>query len=251
MKSCQALTVALLFLLSSSAGAEYTPLPFYDLVGASGLVAVGEITELRPKTYVFRIERVLVGKCESQEIEITRFQDWSCAQRWSPYEVGQRQIVFVDLKPLETDADQPANPPLYRVRSGGGEGEFPIVDDQVYLMAPIPWEERPKEKIGRRHAVKQPLETVASAIEGYANWFSLTVEQQNGRRRIVSVQRRAGPRSTDSSLKSRFPPRRPVGPRSVAEYARLSEVHRILVETTEKLASEIAEREEEERLGAK
>src|SRR5262249_51857831 len=114
---------AVVFVLSCrSAAAEYTPPHFFELVGGANLIVSGEIQSVGGETYILKIERVLGGDFSAPTIEIKRFRDWACSQRYAPYEKGQRLVAF-----LEQRESNDGQKPIYRTMSAGCEGEFPIV----------------------------------------------------------------------------------------------------------------------------
>jgi hypothetical protein len=124
--SCLLLTglaLILAFLNTEPAAAKYIPPPFYQLALAD-LVLVGEITDLRYRTFILRIDEVLGGTYNRSQIEIPKFKDWTCAIRWKPYRVGQHEIVFLRS---ETGGS-------YSLISAGDEGEWEIQGDTVISL---------------------------------------------------------------------------------------------------------------------
>ncbi|MBW2464027.1 MAG: hypothetical protein JRH11_20430 [Deltaproteobacteria bacterium] len=114
----------LLFALSpAAAAADYSPPALNDLVLGSDVIVAGEVVSLSATSFSLRIDDLITGQITTPEIEVQRFTDWTCAARWAPYRVGQRALLF-----LRRDASG-----KFQIRSGGGEGEMPIVGDHVYV----------------------------------------------------------------------------------------------------------------------
>jgi hypothetical protein len=104
----------------NSAKAEYVPVKLFRMILGSDKIVYGEIVELDSLTYTLKIEQNLTGT--ENYIQIQRFYNWSCAWRWTEYQVGQKLFLFL------------ANfQGTYRTISAGNEGELPIVADTVYI----------------------------------------------------------------------------------------------------------------------
>ena len=109
---------------ATSASADYSPPAFYDMVGASPLIVVGEIVSLDAKTFEINVLRTVAGErpSPSSTLRIRRFKDWTCSARWAPYTTGQRVLLF--LRRDERTRKETGTP--WVIRSAGGEGEMPI-----------------------------------------------------------------------------------------------------------------------------
>lgn len=142
--------------------AKYIPLELYDLLGASDVVVVGTITEVKQETFVLEVETHVVGAEGKPTLEVLRFRDWPCARRWTPYEVGQTVLVCaVRLK----DADGVEQ---LKIRSGGGEGEMPIADGKVRLRGRgVP--------AGQGHPT---VEQLVATVRAYRACFELTLDRE-------------------------------------------------------------------------
>jgi hypothetical protein len=111
----------------STAEARYRPLTLDALLGQSDLVLVGEITRLEAEQFELTISETLAGNHKSSTIVIQRFKNWPCASRWAPYEVGQKVLIC-----LHKVVDEKSGSVTCKIRSGGGEGEMPIVAGVVH-----------------------------------------------------------------------------------------------------------------------
>ncbi len=130
----QALALALLasFLctlcMMNTAWAKYRPLDLKNLLSNSKLIVSGEITKLSKSEFAFKIDKVLHGKLKSKTIQVIQFKNWTCAQRWAPYQVGQKLLLC--LNPSSKSSGS------FKIRSGGAEGEMPTLKNFVYIHGP-------------------------------------------------------------------------------------------------------------------
>lgn len=112
--------IATLVSITQDVRAEYEPFPLYKLILTADEIVHGEIVSLDEKFFYLKIEVSLTNL--DGTVKVARFQDWTCAQRWGEYEVGQR--VFLFLKDNEG---------VYQTISAGNEGELPILGDSVLV----------------------------------------------------------------------------------------------------------------------
>ena len=121
-----ALVLVLAVPLAAAPGAaKYWPFELHRMVAAADLVVVGRIAEVDAKTFRLDVEDLLAGETgqwPGERLEVVRFQDWPCAQRWTPYATGQRVLLF-----LQRHEDEQGHR-SWRILSGGGEGEMPVYD---------------------------------------------------------------------------------------------------------------------------
>ena len=120
--------VASILLLPLAAEAKYRALSLNDLLAKSDLVVSGTITKVDAKNFQFKLTEIIVGKCDVKSIEVKRFVNWPCASRWTEYKSGQKLLLCLSVK-----RDSSGKAQSYTIRSAGGEGEMPIVDEQVYV----------------------------------------------------------------------------------------------------------------------
>jgi hypothetical protein len=112
--------ILILILTANFLWAEYSPKKLYEMAVKADKILYGTIIELDSSKYKLRIEGSLTG--ENGTISIVRFTDWTCAHRWTEYQIGQRLFVFL----VEKNGD-------YFTISGGNEGELPIQNDSVFI----------------------------------------------------------------------------------------------------------------------
>lgn len=155
-------------LFPSFAEAKYNPLKLTDLLGASDLILVGEITRVLDRSFELTISERLAGTYSEDKITIVRFRDWPCARRWAPYKVGQRVLVCLAIKKRRSEADG-KEVEVYRVRSGGNEGEMPIVGDHAYYLgSDVKLKTESLEAFGHSlRAKKLTLSQVRSLVKKY------------------------------------------------------------------------------------
>lgn len=149
--------------------ADYAAPELFDMVGASDLVILGSIINVTEETFILKIDDVLCGKYKDNTIEIYKYKGWECSIRWSDYEKGQKEIVFLDK---HTNKKQNSSNVIYTLRSAGSEGELPIVEDIVFC--PFYFKGIPHEKYGKNYFQRLVLNDLLSAIKNYRNCYKLT-----------------------------------------------------------------------------
>lgn len=107
------------FFSISVAKADFVPIDFISLIHRADKIASGEIICVDENVFELMVGRSLTSK--DKVITINKFEDWTCAVRWSDYFVGQKIMVF-----LSDDKDG-----LHPIGSGN-EGELPILESKVY-----------------------------------------------------------------------------------------------------------------------
>jgi len=143
------------------------------MVGASDLVIHGSIVAVNEHTFVLEIKETLVGHHNDSQIEINRFQDWTCSSRWKPYETNQEVIAFIRSLP-EPQANSYKS--RYALQSAGSEGEFPVIDGNVYYHGyPIAGIDSTNGKPLWGHTV--PIDVMKSAIRDYKLLFVLEYDR--------------------------------------------------------------------------
>ena len=155
------------------AAAKYTPPDFYDLAGGSDAVVVGEIVKVDAQTFSLRSEDVLAGSVSETDLVIVRFKDWTCASRWKPYAVGQREVAFLYELPPDNARQTRAR---YGLRSAGDEAEWEIRDDRISVHEgghPPQW---------------RPLDHVVDAIRSYRSCFSVSSDPSGQLRKMDEVR---------------------------------------------------------------
>ena len=104
--------------VSSGAAPKYVPLRLHEMILIADLVVDGVIVDVSEETFTAEVQQVVLGKDPGRRIEVRRFKNWTCASRWADYAADQRVLLFL--------ADDHMGPP-FRILSGGGEGEMPIL----------------------------------------------------------------------------------------------------------------------------
>lgn len=144
---------------------RYVPLDPAQLILRADLIVEGVITHAdKPRatmtftanpsktTFTIRVEEVLVGKKpDGQDLQVHEFEDWTCAQRYAPYQPGQRAIFHLvfsrDQGVVLPDA------PLH-VIGAGNEGESPLIGTTSFHRAHMfKGDTRERHKLGEQEFV--------------------------------------------------------------------------------------------------
>ena len=208
------LTLAALVLATGAAEAKYIPTPLEDMLGSSDLVVTGSIARVDSESFVLRVEKLVAGEHDAPTLEVQRFRDWACARRWAPYAAGQRVLLCL-FRATSLDGE-----PVWRIRSGGGEGEMPIASDDdgrafvYYRRGNLPFASDGRYPLhgGELYAVRMPLEATLRTIRAFRRAFSWELDRSTPMPQVVAV--------------------RPTTPDAVAEFAAQGDFEAWLVEAT-------------------
>jgi len=163
----------LAFATVATAVAEYIAPSFVVLAGRSDLIVAGMIAKVSPKTFTLRVEEVLAGSERSKEIEVLRFEDWTCSFRWKPYEAGQREIAFLHKLSKKEARESGAK---YGTMSAGDEGEWEIVGKEVSVQGfRVPGGREFDQ--GEHPGQWLPLDLVLDSIRRFRRCFSIVTDK--------------------------------------------------------------------------
>lgn len=125
MKRFFIISIFLFALTAKNSHADYTPLTLQHMILIADCIVYGQIANTQDQFFTLDIEKQLVGNLSEKQINVKRFQDFSCAARWVPYATGQHVFLFLQKN---ENAE-------WTIMSAGDEGELPMVDDKVYLSS--------------------------------------------------------------------------------------------------------------------
>jgi len=103
--------------------ADYREVYSIGLIERASLIIKAKIVEIKDSTIECAIQKIYKGEHKSDTIQITKFENWTCAYRYYSYEINQEAIFYLEKK---------ADVKYYRIISGGNEGEMPIYNDSIY-----------------------------------------------------------------------------------------------------------------------
>ncbi len=171
---------------------SYIPNNFAQMALVADLVVTGTIGQLSKDTFALSIDQVVAGelpKGVEDELVVGRFQNWTCAWRWTPYASGQRVALF--LRRLKrTGGKSP-----YGIMSAGGEGEMPMTvraetdaDGETKTVTRVILRGRGLDGLdGKRHTLTDgstvygpeiEIDSVVSAITKYRKCFRATMNKE-------------------------------------------------------------------------
>lgn len=119
------LLTIILLIQSNELRADYCPTAIHYMILEADLVVYGEIENMDSNYFYLKIKGEAFGDYNGVNIKVKKYKDWKCAQRWTKYEVGQ--IVFLFLTRDKNNE--------WQIMSGGGEGELPVTDGNIYLSS--------------------------------------------------------------------------------------------------------------------
>ncbi len=102
------------------ARADYNAYGLHALIFKADLIVYGEIVNVGEADFTLKVEGAIEG--EFDKLKVKKFKNWTCAQRWTEYEVGQRALFFLGISGGKA-----------YVLGAGNEGELPFATDSVYL----------------------------------------------------------------------------------------------------------------------
>jgi hypothetical protein len=115
--------IILIFLLiAGKSFADYEPTPLPELVIKSDLIIEGEIVSLDSLTFTLKVSDCIKGDSTTTLIQVQKFEDWTCANRITKYEKGQKEIVFL-IQNRKTQK--------LRLMGAADEGELLIQNDSI------------------------------------------------------------------------------------------------------------------------
>jgi len=202
MRSWTSIFLALVFQNAGQAAAVYSPLAFYQLAAGSDLVVLGRIVSVSDSTFSLAVEDVLVGAAPEAELQIRRFKDWTCSQRWLPYAIGQREIAFLCRRESG-----------YRTNSGGSEGEWQIIGSEINCDYMSSEYSHPEVEILERAL---PLALVVSAIRDFGACVRIDADWRS--------RKEGGPSYKETIVELCDAP-------AIDALAERSEVHRYLIDS--------------------
>lgn len=188
-------------LVPAKARADYIPVHLNELILSADLIATGQIVEVREKTYIFRLDEVLVGE-RKEVVEVRRFQDWVCAWRWAKYEVGERLLLFAEK-----------NDGRFVAIGAACEGECPLSKADVYCHFVNGLE--PREKVGESTMPKVAWKEMRTAILDYRAYFKF------------------GKQKRDDGVFPEIVP--PMSERAMKSFAERSSIHKLLAQDTKRI----------------
>ena len=134
---------------------DYNRLFIGQLLDLAELVIEGEIIQIEDSTIKIAVKHQLKGRIQGGTIVVRQFRNWTCAVRWSKYEVGQKAVYC--LRRFKSD--------LFEVIGSGNEGELPILDDSLYFITYISDSVYPE--LGREECYKFNYDEAILGIEEY------------------------------------------------------------------------------------
>ncbi len=100
--------------------ADYEPTALHELIINAEKIVYGEIIDLDSTHFEIKIDGSITG--ESGILKVRKFENWTCAWRWTEYKKGQNLLLFLNTW----------NSDLVSM-GAGNEGELPISNNEIHI----------------------------------------------------------------------------------------------------------------------
>ena len=175
------LSVFIIVLSINYCQADYSPITLPKLIETSDLILHIEITKDIDERIEARILEVIKGDYKLRNIMVEKFEDWTCASRWSEYQIGQRELIFLQKHRKDN---------TWIIMGAGNEGEMPIENDKLYYKSPFfvngyfhP-EKNYELKEGNIHAIRYELSTALEGLKMYLE-EQMAIEKMTDNHKII------------------------------------------------------------------
>lgn len=151
----------------SAGSVRYRRHKLYELVARADCIVAGEIVRLDGNSFDVAVETRVRGSSVPDPLRVRRFEDWTCASRWTEYAKGQRVLLFLSRPAAKAGA--------FRILGGGGEGEMPLASDSVVVRGyAVQGFQGLEHEVtgGMCSGPLVPLREIADAIGAFAEAFS-------------------------------------------------------------------------------
>lgn len=69
--------------------------PFECVAHSADLIVVGEIVDVGSRSVQVRVDEQVHGDARGKVIEVAKWEEWTCDQRFAPYEKGQQLLLML------------------------------------------------------------------------------------------------------------------------------------------------------------
>ena len=107
------------------AQADYEPTLLPALIDDSDLIFYGEIVAIQKGSVTAKALEIIKGANPKSGIVIDKFENWTCASRFAPYRMGQKEFFFLKRK-------KGLN--RFFALGAANEGEMPAANQKVYYQ---------------------------------------------------------------------------------------------------------------------
>lgn len=112
--------ISVLLICQTCLKADFDPMSLHELIIKSEKIVHGEILNIDSTHFEIQVEGSLTN--DTGVLKVRKFENWTCAWRWTEYEKGQKLLLF--LKSWNNE---------FVSMGAGNEGELPIVDNNTYI----------------------------------------------------------------------------------------------------------------------
>lgn len=117
--------ICFFLIFTSICYAKYDPLLVSQLIDKSEIIGIGEIKSIENNNVLVIFSDVIKGKLTNRNLKIEKFENWTCASRWTNYKKGQKVMFFLTI----------TKEGIYKILGSGNEGELPIVNEKIFYKS--------------------------------------------------------------------------------------------------------------------
>ncbi|MFT5964043.1 MAG: hypothetical protein ACI9L6_000768 [Flavobacterium sp.] len=117
--------ICFFLIFTSISYAKYDPLLVSQLIDKSTIIGVGEIKSIENRNVLVLFSDVIKGKLTNRTLKIEKFENWTCASRWTNYKKGQKIMFFLTM----------SKEGIFKILGSGNEGELPIAKEKIYYKS--------------------------------------------------------------------------------------------------------------------
>ncbi|MBP4139927.1 uL15 family ribosomal protein [Flavobacterium geliluteum] len=117
--------ICFFLIFTSICHAKYDPLLVSQLIDKSEIIGIGEIKSIENNNVLVIFSDLIKGKLTNRTLKIEKFENWTCASRWTNYKKGQKIMFFLSI----------SKEGIYKILGSGNEGELPIVNEKIFYKS--------------------------------------------------------------------------------------------------------------------
>jgi hypothetical protein len=114
------LLISIFALMTIGVKAYYIPYTLYSMILMADKIVYGQIIAIDSTTFTIKIDGSITE--DTGFITVQKFENWTCAMRWTNYQLKQSALFFLDTAGGRIS-----------VMGAGNEGELPTFKNEIYI----------------------------------------------------------------------------------------------------------------------